>query len=221
MKRIVSTIVTITSLLSANADIQTDKKIVQISRDTTNYISVDVRGETEEATITEATRRLTSQIADYIKTEYSGESISDFANISRFYNRLTSKIEDNRYRVMLYIKKSDLVPKSLETKPVSTKTDTIITLPAAPLHPVLARIAELGTAKELTESLKSLRTSNQIKGAAAFPVAFADNFYIAVTDGNKVVAILHFIEGQYVDVTSNMPIDIKKYNNCTGYWFTL
>ena len=248
MKRVVFTILTAISMLTASADINTDKAMAKISRDTKTYISVDVRAATEDAAYNEAMQKLSAQIADYFKTERPGETMPDaiyLSNISSIYERMTSKIADNRYRVMLYVKKSNLKPiggndnamvlsknDNNSYSPVPTeapkvepevivKTDTVVTIVKTPMNPTLSQIANLKTRKELTETLQNMGKSKLIANAAAFPVASANNFYVVVIANDSVVAILHFDNGTYKDITTSQPVDISRYSHCSGYWFTL
>lgn len=234
-------------MMTAAADVNTDKAMAKISRDTKTYISVDVRAATEDAAYNEAMQKLSTQIADYFKTERPGETMPDaiyLSNLSSIYERMTSKIADNRYRVMLYVKKSDLVPMGgngnavvlsksdnnsyapLATEPQPqpepiVRTDTVVTVVNTPMNPTLSQIANLRTRDNLAQTLQTLRKSNHISGAAAFPVANAGDFYIAVVDRESVVAVLHFKNGEYTDIIDAKPVDVGRYAHCSGYWLSL
>ncbi|MDE5607963.1 MAG: hypothetical protein K2I64_03415 [Muribaculaceae bacterium] len=246
MKRIIFTLLTIVSVLTAVADVNTDKAMARISRDTKTYISADVRAATEDEAYNEAMQKLSAQITDYFKNERSREAMPDaiyLSNLSSIYERLTSKISDSRYRVMLYVKKSDLKPLGgsdnalvLSKKddngyiPVSTevshltpvvKTDTVVTIVKEMLNPTLSQIANLKTRDELAQSLQDLRKSKKISGAAAFPMANANDFYVAVIENDRVAEILHFDKGTYKDIITSQPVDVNRYSHCSGYWFTL
>lgn len=248
MKKIAFVILSIICAFTSSADVNTDKAMAKISRDTKTYISADARAAREDAAYNEAMQKLSAQISDYFKIEFPAESMPDaiyLSNISSIYERMTSKIADNRYRVMLYVKKSDLKPiggngnalvlsknESDVYSPVPTeaqkaeteeivKTDTIVTVVKTPMNPTLSQIANLKTREELTQTLQNLRKSKNISGAAAFPMANANNYYIAVLRGDRLVEILHFSNGQYKEIISETPVDMLKYTDCTGYWFTL
>ena len=248
MKKIAFVILSIICAFTSSADVNTDKAMAKISRDTKTYISADARAATEDVAYNEAMQKLSAQISDYFKIEFPGESMPDaiyLSNISSIYERMTSKIADNRYRVMLYVKKSDLKPiggngnalvlskndsngyspvptETPEVEPeVIVKTDTVVTIVKTPMNPTLSQIANLKTREELTQTLQNLRKSKNISGAAAFPMANAYNYYIAVLRGDRLVEILHFSNGQYKVIISETPVDMLKYTDCTGYWFTL
>ena len=248
MKKITFVILAIISVFTASEDVNTDKAMAKISRDTKTYISVDVRAATEDAAYNEAMQKLSAQISDYFKTEFPGEPMPDaiyLSNISSIYERMTSKIADNRYRVMLYVKKSDLKPmggngnalvlskndrngyspvptEAPKVEPeVIVKTDTVVTIVKTPMNPTLSQIANLKTRKELTETLQNMGKSKIIANAAAFPVASANNFYVAVIENDRVLTILHFDNGVYKDIETATSIDVNRYSHCSGYWFTL
>lgn len=222
------------------ADVNTDKAMAKISQDTKNYISADVRAATEDIAYNEAMEKLSAKIADYFKNERSEASLPEsiyLPNLSSIYERMTSKISENRYRVMLYVKKSDLIPMDGEANviilskddsdnytPVTTdnsQSQSVVTSPKEPLNPTLLQIIQLRKRDDLVQFLQSLRKSGQIDGAAAFPVNSASNFYVAVVNQNEVVKVVHFIDGQYVDLTTAELIDMSAYSLCSGYWFVL
>ncbi|MDE5822070.1 MAG: hypothetical protein K2H63_06275 [Paramuribaculum sp.] len=250
MKKITFVILAIISVFTASADVNTDKAMAKISRDTKTYISADARAATEDAAYNEAMQKLSAQISDYFKIEFPGESMPDaiyLSNISSIYERMTSKIADNRYRVMLYVKKSDLKPiggngnalvlskndsngyspvptETPEVEPeVIVKTDTIVSVVTItkPMDPTLSQIINLKTRDELTQTLQNLRKSNNITGAAAFPIGNANNFYVAVLADTKVITVLQFKDGEYLDTMTSKPVDVTRYSHCSGYWFTI
>lgn len=223
------------------ADVNTDKAMAKIGRDTKTYISADVRAATEKEAYDEAMKSLSAQITDYFKTERAGEEMPDaiyLSNLSSIYERMTSKIADNRYRVMLYVKKSDLMPinnggnavlltkdggdgYNAEAAEATAQAPVEADVTLTPMNPALAQIMELTTREQLTGSLQTMRKSGRVSGAAAFPIGRANDFYVAAIDGDKVVKIIRFVDGQYVDITSGAKVDMSKFANCTGYWFTL
>lgn len=228
--------------LYARADVNADKIMAKIKRDTKTYISADARATTENEAYDEAMKKLSEQITDYFKIERSGEEMPEaiyLSNLSSIYERITSKIDDNRYRVMLYVKKSNLMPinngnntvlltknesnsyitEELETTKQKRPTEAVVTL--TPKNSALTEIMYISTREQLTNSLQTMRKSGKVSGAAAFPIGHADDFYVAIIDGDKVVKIIRFSEGQYIDITSGSPVDMNKFSNCTGYWFTL
>lgn len=228
--------------MSVRADVNTDKTMADIRRDTKTYISADARASTEDEAYNEAVKRLSAQIVQYFKNERPGEEMPDasyLSGLSSIYERMTSKIDDNRYRVLLYVRKSELMPANNDDNNVlPTKDRSIIGIPHAseaetqqksteamvtltPMNPALTEIMNIPTREQLTNSLQAMRKSGRVSGAAAFPIGHADNFYVAVLDGDRVVRIIRFSEGQYIDISSGAPIDMKKLSNCTGYWFTL
>ena len=247
MKRYISLFLfAISAALWCRADINTDKAMNKISRDTKTYISAEARATTEQEAYDTAMEELSAQIADYYKTVLKAPLPDGvyLSNLSAIYDRLTSQVSNNRYRVMLYVRKSDVkalgdsngsvvlsrgeddnynVVTTAPTDPVVV-TDTIETIKTVvkPLNPTLSTICQAKTREDVTKLLPELKKSNQISGAALFPVASLDDFYLVVISAdNAVTALLHYDGAEYADVMSGESIDISQYSNCYAYWFTL
>ena len=248
MKRIISIIITIgiLSVLVCFADINTDRTMAKIARDTKNYLSADARATTEEEAYNEALEKLTELVTEYLKSTDTN-NLPDavyLPQLSGIYDRLSNKIDKNRYRVMLYVKKSDIKPVSnssgaivlsktednsysmlptTRVEPVVvTDTITIVEVIEKPLDPTLTIIASKRTKDEMTSSIQSLGKSGNISGAAKFPIDKANDFYVAVIGPNNyVTAILHYIDGSWKEIPSGKEININDYSDCSAYWFTL
>lgn len=226
-------------------DVNTDKAMAKISHDTKTYISADVRAATEEEAYNEAMNKLSARIADYFRTERPDETLPDaiyFSNISSICERMSSKIADNRHRVMLYVRKSDLkliggtanalvlsktgnnsyspVPTETPEPLTIIKIDTAVTVVNKPLDSTLSTLSQLTTRNEIVEKLQALSKSKYISGAAKFPLSHANNFYVVVLEGDRVVNILHYSNNCYRNIETSDPVDISQYSHCTGYWFT-
>ena len=246
MKRIKFVLILLfSSVLYGYADINTDKVMNKITRDKKTYISADVRAASEDAAYEEAMRLLSDNIAEYFKSEYKGETTPDavyLSQLSSIYEKLTSQISNNRYRVVLYVKKADLMPmggnanavvlsknenNSYEVVPSTppkqiVKIDTVITVVEKPLNPTLSVIAHQKTREEIKSTLENFRKSNKILGAAAFPIEHIGDFYIVVTDvKEQVVAVLHCKDGKYMSIGTGKEVDPRQYSQCSAYWFTL
>ena len=233
------------SLLYGYADVNTDKAMNKISRDTKTYISADVRAASEDAAYEEAMHLLSDKIAEYFKSEYKGETMPDaiyLSQLSSIYERLTSQISGNRYRVMLYVKKADLMPmggsanavvlskndnNNYEVMPstapeLNVRKDTVITVVEKPLDPTLSVIVHQKTQGEMKSLLENFRRTHKISGGAAFPIGKVNDFYVAIIDAKEnVVAVLHCQEGKYTNVETGKGVDPKQYAQCSAYWFTL
>lgn len=243
MKKSLSFLIISLIAFAANADVSTDKLMTKISRDTETYISADVRATTKEEAYNEAINKLSVLIADYFRSERPGDTPPDVTSLSNnsAINQMSSKIADNRYRVMLYVRKSDLKsaggsanslvlskpdndsysPMPKDTPEPQVKTEDGITIRNKPMDPVLSTLSNVTTRDEIVEKLQSLSKSKDISGAAKFPLSHANNFYLVVLDNNRVVSILHYCDNGYQDIKTSEPVDISKYSHCTGYWFTL
>lgn len=204
------------------ADIETDRAMAKIIRDSQTYLSADAREGSEEAAYEKAATELVDAINNYLNEIQKPEKkISGISGLPGLCNQLTSKISDSRYRVLLYVKKSDFAdqPKPQPAQKATTATPSPSN--AAPANPTLSKISKLQTKSEVVETIKALHKSQQLTGGASFPVGHANDFYVVVINGDKVAATLHFKDGQYIDIEDSKVIDINKYSNCTGYWFTL
>lgn len=215
----------------AHADLETDRQMSVIGKDDT-YISADARAATEQQAYDEAFDRIVARITDYLYENNGGELPAGFREetLQQKLRKLTSQLSGNRWRVMLYLKKNDLVfsspsvtgSKSEErvATPTQSSTPIVINLPDLPV--VVSELQQIKNGRELSEKLVSLRKENLIKGAAAFPIADIMNFYVAVIDSDDaVVALLNCHEGLWTEVSTGMPVDFSFYKNCTAYWFTL
>ncbi len=226
------------------SDIDTDRTIAKIIRDTNTYLSADARESTEKGAYEKAASELIVALNNYYtETQKPEKKISDVSELAGKCSQITSKISDTRYRVLLYINKADLTggkktqpseaaPTDRQTaqEPVKKEAPTPQgkTTPTKPSQPVVAsvnptveKISKLQTKTEVVEAIKSLHKSKQLSGGASFPIGNANDFYVVVIDGDKVIATLHFKDGQYIDIKNSNIIDMTKYSNCTGYWFTL
>lgn len=205
------------------SDIDTDRTISKIIRDSNTYLSADARESSEKAAYDKAASELMVAINNYYtETQKPEKKISDISELTGKCSQITSKISDTRYRVLLYINKADLTgvknaqisetaPKDMQSAQETVKKE----------NPTVAKISKLQTKAEVVEVIKSLHKSKQLTGGASFPIANANDFYVVVIDGEKVTATLHFKDGQYIDTKNSNIIDITKYSNCMGYWFTL
>lgn len=251
MRRIISIIMAIAvlSVFMSYADINTDRTMAKILRDTKTYISADARASTEQDAYDEALKKLTGLVTEYLKT-IDNNDLPDavyLPQLSQIYDRLNSQIENNRYRVMLYVKKSDIKPVSnssgsivlsktdeneysvLPTTPVEsidpvfvTDTVTVVEIIEKPLDPTLSIIASKRTKDDLISAIQTLGKSGNLAGAAKFPIERANDYYVAVIGAdNNVSAILHYIDGSWKEISSGKDVNINDYTDCSGYWFTL
>lgn len=249
MKRITTVFLSLISFVVVFADINTDRAMAKIARDTKTYISADARAATEQEAYDIAMSKLTELVANFMKKTDSNNMPDAIylSQMSGIYDRLTNHIGDNRYRVMLYVKKADIMPMSdasgaivlskneedsytvLPTSPaeslepvVVTDTVTVVQVIEKPMHPVLSTISSKKTKDELTSTIQSLGQSGSINGAAKFPIDNINDFYVAVISRDeKVVAILHCDEGFWKILPSGEDANLNDYNDCTAYWFTL
>lgn len=227
------------SFFAAFADNDTSRLMSKIIRDTNNYISADVRGESEDAAYQEALGLLTEKITSYIKEKGMGMPDAVYlSNISNHSERLISQSGSSRCRVVVYVNKKDLFPigdsnnsamlsknnedkYSLMSAP-ATASDDVVTSDRRVLSPVLSRIAMAKTSKDVQSLLVSLKKQNSLSGAAAFPIADASDFYVVVIDRSDAqVALLHCLGGEWTNAENGNKVDIKAYKYCSGYWFTL
>lgn len=208
------------------AEDNVDKTMAKISRDTETYVSADARTNSTTEAYNMAVKSLCEKL-----TALTGKKFNP-NNPPTTMESLTSKISDDRYRVLVYVRKSDLGLESLPGDRGSKSNEELyedsrlvveedaITDTSIKEKSVLDEIALQGSKDEFIKCMERLRKTDTISGAAAFPIAHADDFYVAVIDGNAVRNILHCINGQFYDLTSK-EVDIHKYAHCTGYWFTI
>lgn len=224
----------------------TDKAMSKICRDTKTYISADVRAATEQEAYDEALNLLTVRITDYFKTLKGEDFMPDavyLSQLSSHYERLTSAISEKRYRVVLYVKKSDLMPMGDNTgamvlakndyseydvvSPVIEEpivlTDTVVSIVEKPLNPAISKIASQKKRQELVSLLVSMKKEKEITGAAAFPMGkFNDFFVVIIDEADNVQDFLHFVEGNWIDVLTGETVTIgKDYEHCSAYWITI
>lgn len=94
-----------------HADIITERAMSKIARDRRAYISAECRAATEQEAYDKAFADLSRQIASFLKESEGGSPDAVYLpEVSSMYQRLDSRISDNRYRVFLYVKKADLKP---------------------------------------------------------------------------------------------------------------
>lgn len=237
IKRLFTLLLSIMISVSALADAETDREMARISRDRDTYISADARAATESEARDEAFRQLGSRVSDYLKVSGSGMTLTEATNE---FQTLTSQIASDRFRVMVYVNKSDLGGKSTQpsshndSKYAYNDDEEIRQAPEGysevednahvveiTSNSALQQILSQGTKSELTRCLESLSKSHEITAAAAFPVANASDFYLVILQDNQVRRVVHCINGHYIDAETSAEIDINKYSRCTGYWFTL
>lgn len=230
-----------------NADINTEKTMSRIGRDTKTYLSAEGRAATEQDAFDIAMSDLTIKIADYYKSAYPSEPMPDLvylSNLSSIFDKLTSRISDKRYRVMVYVKKSDVKALDENTGTVlslrnaanpegtavqtdqSNPTDSIavenIREVAKTLNPTLSNICCLKTRGEVLAQLPNLKKDGSIEAAAAFPIASFDDFYLIIISTNDiVVSILHYDGKEYTDILTGEVVDISRFSNSSAFWFTL
>lgn len=220
----------------AMADNQTDRLMTKVVRDTNTYITADVRGETEDEAYEQALALLSEKIAAYFKE--NGKGLPDaviLSNISNQSERLISQSGSNRCRVLVYVKKKDLIPIGEDgSSAMLAKNDnesySIVQTSAsqkqekAPvvISPALSRIASAKTLQEVQTLLVELKKSKDITGAAAFPIASVNDFFVVVIDRSQTsVAILHCDAGKWTNATTGEKVNLDSYKYCTAYWLTL
>lgn len=232
--------------LNCFADIQSDKAMSIIRRNTDKYISADFRAPTEQEAYEGALREMTEKVRAYLMSKHPQKPAPDAATLRGFstmYQRISSNIDDNRYRIMLYVEKDKLSANApaTETSTASSTAsltdcnttadveptvikllpDTAVVETKIQLNPTLRKIANIQTRAELTNQLQTLRKDNTISGAAAFPISKINNFYLAVLEGDTVVAVVQVNNSRYIDLNTGKPVEIESYSNCSAYWFTL
>ncbi|MBD5355896.1 MAG: hypothetical protein HDR88_02685 [Bacteroides sp.] len=234
------------AVMSVMADSETDKTISKILRDTNTYISADVRAATEDAAYQQAMAELTDKITAYMKEK--GMDMPDaiyLSNISNHSERLISQSGANRCRVLVYVKKKDLLPITDTNSAILEKNSNegyTLVQPAAStgatasaqsssatastanntLSPVLARLAKATTQKDVQTLLVEMKKRNAILNAAAFPIANINDFYVVVIDKSDTqVAILHCVAGEWTNAITGEKANLNAYKYCTAYWLTL
>lgn len=232
MRTLISIFMFLAFSAAAFADVETDKAIARISRDGENYLSEEVRAASEQEATAQALSGLRGKVSNFLISIGSDMSLND---ASRMFETIVSKVSDKRYRVLAYVSKEALggagyvePQKVPEPAPSYQSYDDDDRDYIEEPHPygnnsssTLAEIRRQGTFNELRNCLETLRKSNAITGAAAFPVAHADDFYLVIVDDNIVKKIIHVVRGRYLDSETNQEIDMTRYARCTGYWFTL
>ncbi|MDE7419738.1 MAG: hypothetical protein K2N35_05980 [Muribaculaceae bacterium] len=228
---------------SLRADVNTDRTMSKISRDIHNYLSADCRASTEQEAYDKALELLTEKITSYIQeTKKKSPDAVFVPEVASIYQRLDSRISDNRYRVFLYVKKSDL--KSLDNSSnamviaktetdsyeiipysqppvVVTDTVTIVEKIEVPMNPIVANIINNTDYNSLQEALIKMRKEGKVSGAAAFPISSLDDFYIAIVRGTSVTDYIHVEDGRWKDVTTGKDVDPSNYSSSSAYWFTI
>ncbi|MDE7350535.1 MAG: hypothetical protein K2N25_05665 [Muribaculaceae bacterium] len=229
---------------TAYADINTERAMSKIGRDTKTYISSDCRASTEQEAYDNALEDLTRQISSYIaETQKDAPDAVYLQEVASIYQRLDSRISDNRYRVMLYVKKSDLMPLGNSSNSMMlTKTDdetyevmdvrkpepTVVrdTLSHVdpveiPIHPVLSSLALTADRDAFVASLTEMRKEGKISAAAAFPLSSIDDFYVAVLISDRLTAILNVRNGKWFNAITGNEADPHDYQNASAFWFTI
>ena len=229
---------------SLRADVNTDRAMSKISRDVQNYISADCRASTEQAAYDKALELLTEKITSYMQEAKKKSSDAVFVpEVASIYQRLDSRISDNRYRVFLYVKKSDLksldnssnamviakneadsyeiIPTFSQPQAVVTDTVTIVEKVEVPMNPIILNIINNTDYNSLEEALIKMRKEGKVSAAAAFPIASLDDFYIAIVRGTSVTDYIHVKDGRWKDITTGNEVDPSNYNSCSAYWFTI
>ncbi|MDE5849998.1 MAG: hypothetical protein K2H38_07640 [Muribaculaceae bacterium] len=229
---------------SAYADINTERAMSKIGRDTKTYISSDCRASTEQEAYDNALEDLTRQISSYIaETQKDAPDAVYLQEVASIYQRLDSRISDNRYRVMLYVKKSDLMPLGNSSNSMMlTKTedkkyevmdiqkpepqvvrDTIshVAPVEISIHPVLASLATVKDRDAFVASLTDMRKEGKISAAAAFPISSIDDFYVGVLTGNRLTAIFNVRNGKWINAITGNEGDPHDYPNSSAFWFTI
>lgn len=236
MKKFLVNILCVISVFGLYAQTNNDKAIVQITRDN-SYLSADVRAATEEEARSEALSDLSAQVDNYLRTNNLGGSAR---SVESSFRTMTSQISSNRYRVLAYVKKSDLGGSAdesgydsypVEESPYPEKmieekggygSGTVSSVnqdfPAA-----IRELSQIGRGDKVAPRLLELRNDGKIKSAAAFPVAnFSDFYVILINPANEVETILHFDGSSWRDILNgNSPVNPGKYKNYTAFWFTI
>lgn len=239
MKKLLTLILLLATTAIAIADVETDKNITRILKDTNKYLASDARASTEWDAEDQAMANLRSLVSDFLIKIDSNMSL---AQAQEKFHTIVVKISDKRYRVLAYVLKTDLGADPYMSEPL--KENPRKQPEPAPNNDdnyddfdrdyieephnygnnnssTLAEIKRQGTLNELRSCLENLRKSNSVTGAAAFPLSSATDFYVVVVDGNIVKIMLHYVNGRYYETETNKEIDINKYSNYSGYWFTL
>ena len=234
-------IATVFNSFCSNADKIIDKEMSKIKRDTETYISADARAATENEAYNMALQMLTTLVADYMKTEYNGLQIPDTV-MSGLYDRLTSHADNQRYHVMVYVKKTALKSigdsknaknnsNTCNVEPVFEKeklssavrpdTEPAVEVVQSPLHPTLSLIAAQKNRTELNVTIKSLNRDGKIQGASQFPVGLSRYYVVVVNTEGYLAAILEHDNGTWSNVITETPDNPANYDNCKAIWFTL
>ena len=234
----------LTAACALHADVNTDRAMSKISRDSRTYISADCRAATEQEAYDNAFADLTRQITSYMNETHGGSNDAVYLpEVSSIYQRLDSRISENRYRVFLYVKKADLkplggnvnamvlsrkgdddykvVPTSKSEPVIVRDTVTVVEVVEKPMHPVISALSGQTDKNTFLSSLTQLRKDNKISAAAAFPMASLDDFYIGIIKDNSVTNIIHIVDGHWIDAMSGTEVNPTDFTSSSAYWFTL
>lgn len=231
--------------VSIHADVLIDKAMSKISHDTRIYISGEYRAATEQEAYDGALELLSSRISQYMEEKYGGFPDAVYlTEMSSMYQRLETRISENRYRVMLYVKKSDLKPLGNSTNAVVlAKNDddtyhviptnvpqtiivrdtvTVVDAVEVPIAPPVSVLMQHRTRKSLTSALTKMVEDKHIESAAKFPLSRLSDFYVAIIDSSdQVLLIAHVVDGIWVNLANGTEFDPIDYKDCSAYWFTL
>lgn len=227
------------------ADVLTDKAMRKISRDTRTYISGESRAATEQDAYDQAMESLSSQISKYMKEKYGETPDAVYlTELSSLYQRLDNRIAENRYRVMIYVKKSDIKPMgSISNAVVLTKNEndtyeaisptdvkqivvkdtvTVVDVVEVPLDPTISLLIQHTSKSTFIQALTNLSNENKIGNAAKFPLSDFEDFYVAIIDSfDNVVLYAHVVNGKWLNVANGIEITPNEYKQYSAYWFTL
>lgn len=228
----------------SKADVTVDRSMSKIGRDTKSYISADCRASSEQEAYDLALEELSRKITSYIhESQKTSPDAVYLPEVSSIYQRLDSKISDDRYRVFLYVKKSDLKPLSdtanamimekksdetYEVLPIPSPdpivirdTVTIVEEKTIPMNPIISQLVGISDRTSFVSSLTDLRKDNKISAAAAFPIANINDFYVALIINEIVTNIYHVVEGKWIDVRNGNEVNPSNFSAFSAYWFTL
>lgn len=227
MKKLSALLVLVFSAFGMFAQSTVDKEMTLIARNPA-YISADVRASTEHDAREDALDKLADLVENYFHGFNTNMSVREYINIVKpYFETLSSQTNTNRYRVLAYVKKSDLNlggsmgPHSGGDS--SPSQSSMAQKPGLDIPAPVMELAKISNGDLVASRLQQLRKDNQISGAAAFPIGkFGDFYVLLINPLNEVETILYFDGYDWWDVVNGETlVNPSNYKNYKAFWFTL
>jgi hypothetical protein len=170
------------------------------------------------------------KVSDWVRRNYPNEQLDTcLQKINGNYETLSSQ-RGNYYRVLLYVKKHDIVPEPILNEDVALENilDDFVPVVEEPedsaLLAIEGQMASILTFDEIEPFVVGLKKDGRIHAYgkyASLPVDAVCQLFVYDRDGIIVAVLRQKEDGTYLNLRTKERDNVRNYKNCGAIWLQL